>query len=730
MPAPSALRRLESDGQCVVTFADRVLFCYDADDIGMRNMAVVAVTDAGVGGKETAAVFGLTPEYVSMLRGRARRQGSSGLVKRRGRPPKLTSRQVGRARVWAAEGVTQTEIARRLGVSRPVIHDLLDRLGPASLQPALVEPADTGDRDTVGGEDESSVDGGVRERQPEPAEFPCAEPEPKLESGTVASAESAAAAGGAAASVGGAGVLGRLEGARVSSRYAGAMLLHAFYDRVGAQGVLVGVAGVGRARFDDLAMLTATSLSFALGAGSLESTKHLVRDQVGPLAGIAALPQLRTLRPRLAQMAEGADALALQRQLATAMIGADAPGMDLYFVDDHFVPYGGAKPVGKGWNNKRGRAERGLGDTLVCDYRGRAVVFCSGEPSGLSVTLPKALAELTQVTGTTKIMVGFDRGGAYPGVFTACRDAGADWVTYRRGKLAATTATPRRYFHTDPDGITTAVLLADEQVQITDYGTARQITLFEGKPGAETPLLQVLTSDMCAPAAALLAWLRCRWRIENVLKDLIGHYGMDWLCSYTSDLIDDTRLIDNPARKTARAKLTAATNTLATAQQALAQLLGCPDLGVTEKNNQIPTAEHAITKARAAVSAAEDELATIPAKLPANQIIDAAQRAILRTRRRGLQMVLRLLAFNAELWLADHLNAYLRDNNEYRAATRNLFHLGGTIAYTTQAIIVTLHRPQTPKLARSLALLIEEINTNPPRMPGDHRPITYTLTTP
>jgi hypothetical protein len=195
-------------------------------------------------------------------------------------------------------------------------------------------------------------------------------------------------------------------------------------------------------------------------------------------------------------------------------------------------------------------------------------------------------------------------------------------------------------------------------------------------------VLQVLTSDMGAPAAALLAWLRCRWRIENVLKDLIRHYGMDYLCSYTADLIDDTRLIDNPARKTARATLTAATNTLATAERALAPLLGSPDLGVTEKNNQIPTAEHAIAKARAAVSAAEDELAAIPARLPANQIIDAAQRAILRTRRRGLQMVLRLLAFNAELWLADHLNAYLRDNDEYRAATRNLFHLGGTITYT------------------------------------------------
>jgi len=35
----------------------------------------------------------------------------------------------------------------------------------------------------------------------------------------------------------------------------------------------------------------------------------------------------------------------------------------VYYVDDHFVPYTGAKPVAKGWNSKRGRAERGRADT-------------------------------------------------------------------------------------------------------------------------------------------------------------------------------------------------------------------------------------------------------------------------------------------------------------------------------------------------------------------------------
>jgi hypothetical protein len=94
----------------------------------------------------------------------------------------------------------------------------------------------------------------------------------------------------------------------------------------------------------------------------------------------------------------------------------------LYFVDDHFVPYEGAKPVGKGYNTKRRHAQKGLADTLVTDYHGRAACFVSGPPSGLTTTLPAALAQLRQVTGDAKIMLGFDRGGSYPSVFTHCRD--------------------------------------------------------------------------------------------------------------------------------------------------------------------------------------------------------------------------------------------------------------------------------------------------------------------
>ena len=55
-------------------------------------------------------------------------------------------------------------------------------------------------------------------------------------------------------------------------------------------------------------------------------------------------------------------------------------------------------------------------------------------------------------------------------------------------------------------------MLADELVELTGYGSARQLILFEDG----TAILQVLTSDLTATGASLLCWLRARWRIENM----------------------------------------------------------------------------------------------------------------------------------------------------------------------------------------------------------------------
>ena len=699
---------------------------YAEGDLAMRNMVIVTLRRVGFPGWRVAEVFGLTPTYVARLKTAAARGGAATLAGQDGpgRPRTLGRDQQELARQWREQGESDLEIGRRLGVAGTTVARRL-AAGPTA-------GAGAGSRQE---ELELAQPGPALapEQQPEPG--PGDDPEQEPAGGAGLAAEPAGAARGEAGGGPPSPPPGpggpEITGGAFWSRYAGAMLLHAFTARAGAGQVLESAAGAGRGaggyRFADVALLSVTSMCFALGAATIEQVKHLTASCAGPLAGLAVLPHLRSLRPRLAAIADAADPLALQEMAARAMLAADPVTSGVYYVDDHFVPYAGAKPVAKGWNNKRGKAERGRADTHVTAHDGRAVCFVTGEPSGLAVTLPKALAELKKAAGPgAAVMLGFDRGGAYAQVFRHCREQGVHWVTYRRAPLAVPARLPVITTITR-GGKARQIAWAEETVQIKDYGQARQITLFEHGQVA----LQVLTSDFDACPADILAWLKSRWREENFLKYAAQNYGIDKICDYIAGIEANTKIADNPDRKKANAAVREAEKAVAAAERDLAVLLADPAISPAAKNTRlIPAAQDKITAAHKKLAAAQTARDKIPAKLPANLIDPEAQVALLRTCRRGLQMVLRLHAHNAEHWLASHLNAYLDDDDEYRAITRQTIirGLAGTITYNPQAITVELHRPGAPRVARALALLIEEINHTPPAIPGDTRPITYQLT--
>ena len=704
MPDPRDLRRDEQGGMEWISAGPVVLACYPSGDVGLRNVAAVTMRQLGFPGKTVAAVFGLTEGYVATLRQRALRDGAAGLVRPSGPKPKLTPADWERGRRWRRAGTGVTEIAALLGVAPSTVSRHLGGSGQQEL------PRDKGS-----------------EQEPEHAAGPSPRPAPGARGGR---AEEPAGPGEPPPAASGTGLVltgPRIRAGRLESRHAGAMLLHAFGSQASSGAILAACGdGESRGRYEDVALLAAASLGFALGAATIEQFKHLTAQAAGPLAGLAVLPGLRTLRPRLAAIADRTDPLELQSLFAAAMLGADPVLSGVYYVDDHFVAYTGAKPVGKGWNNKRGKAEKGRADTHVTAHDGRAVCFVTGEPSGLVTTLPLALAELKKAAPPgQKIMVGFDRGGAYAQVFRACREQQAQWLTYRRAPLAVPENLPVLAEIT-VNGKARQVAWADETARIKEYGQARQLTLFENG----RPALQVLTSDKDGCAAEILSFLKSRWREENFLKYGAQNYGIDKICDYAAAIEANAKVIDNPARKAANTAVRAAEKHLAAAREAYAIMLADPAIPARDKNARlIPAAQRKITRAEARLAAAKAARDQTPAKLPASQIDPGARIAILRSGRRGLQMVLRLLAHNAEHWLASHLNAYLRDDDEYRAITRETIirGLSGVITYTPTAVTVILGSPRSPRIAAALTLLINEINAAPPAMPGDSRPITYQL---
>ena len=722
-----------------VRHGNYTITAYRKDDLGLRNLAICALTESGVSGNTAAALFGLTPVQISRIRGQYRKNGSAGLARRRGRPPSLTPAQVRQARLAAGAGVTHGQIAARLKVSRPLIASLIGAHGPLYPQDELPGTGQA-EADDQAGDDQAAAEGQPAEENPE-AEAEEKDPPPPPP-------PSAAAAQEEEGEEGCGGAPGRpyhcaqaVPGA-YRSRYAGAMLTHAFTSAIGAAGILAagcGLDGAGGAA--DLAMLNATAMGFTLGALTLEQTKHLQAADAGPLTGLTALPGLRAWRQRLGAIGDRVDPLALQRRMTAALLGHLPPAHQVFFADDHIAGYTGSKPVSRGRNPRRGKNTKAHDDTYMCDLSGRALVFASGEPSGLSVTLPPVLGQLTaarQATtsgggsgegGQDRPVVVFDRGGSYPKTFKAVHAAGYDWISWRRAPLADTAMLPvcaviRQY------GQDRHIAFTDERIHLDGYPhPVRQISLFEH--GALVAQLLTSCLDLCA--GALLGLLRSRWIIENFLKYNAANYGIDTLADYTASLTDDTRPTGNPARAQARKAKQAAAAALAAAQAGLAQMLADPAIPAADKNARlIPAAHKKIAACERDLAAAAAALKTVPAKIPRNQLRPGAQRALLRPGRRLLQLVLRLLAANAEQHLADHLNVYLHDDDEYRAITREtiLRGLGGVITYTPDAITVTLDRPSQPRVTRALACLLAEINTSPPVIPGDHRPIAYHLAGP
>ena len=106
--------------------------------------------------------------------------------------------------------------------------------------------------------------------------------------------------------------------------------------------------------------------------------------------------------------------------------------------------------------------------------------------------------QLLEICDGQPLMLGFDRGGAYPKTFCELRDRGIDWITYRRAPLAVPTVKPRRSW-VRLDGQRHYVRVADELVELDGYGKCRQLSVYQDG----RVVLQILTSDLRTPAARL-----------------------------------------------------------------------------------------------------------------------------------------------------------------------------------------------------------------------------------
>ena len=603
-------------------------------------------------------------------------------------PSKLTEEKVAEISGLRAEGLSRAEIVERAGVGAGTVSRALAGSAPAQPAPARASGLE-----------------------------PLARPEPReaerqaARRGELAEAEPRITPG-------------------ASLPLAGALVVLPALAVTGLLDCVEATYGRARAAFYGLRSLVLTVVFAALvGEPRAEGLTRVDPVDLGRLLGLDRAPEPKTLRRRMAALASRYRAAELLAALAHRHAAADADALGVLYVDGHVRAYHGRAKVAKAHLARLRLSMPAEVDTWVADRNGDGLVVFSAPPgASLAAELRRVAAWARQLLGPDRRpTICFDRAGWSPTLFAELVASGFDILTYRKG---AKPLEPRRVFaeHTfvDDAGTEHRYLLADRRVRVpyTQKGrrrafACRQITRLDPDSGHQT---QILTTRADPDPAPLAHAMFSRWRQENFFRYMRAHFGLDALDAY--DLADDdpTRLVPNPARRAADARVRDARRVLeaAEAEEGRATLDG--------RRDKIAAAE--IAAAFAAARTHLTELATaaraIPARVPLGDAHPDAAR--LDPERKRIHDAIRMATYNAESALARLLtNHYPRADDEARSLLREIFASPADLEVIGEELHVRVKPLSAPRRTRALAGLCDDLTTTETTYPGTKLRLVYSV---
>jgi transposase-like protein len=521
---------------------------------------------------QIAAAFGVDPGTLWRWEQTLTEHGTAGLASdKRGPkgPHRLTAPVIARIHALAADGDTQTAIAREVGVSTTSVRRALGMPNPDLTSAQTDHPGSGTGPDAADAADAAVADVAAAAAAEVPAPVLPVLPEPVDRGGERALARF--------------GLIGHAPpvfapAARVP--LAGLMLALPALQATGLLDCAKRVFGALPNGFYGLesVLLEAVWRTLA-GEARAEGASRIDPVAFGRVLGLDRSPEVKTIRRKLGQLAGTGQVDRLLAALAAAHLarpeaiatttttigggsdpqdaGAVPVGMLLY-VDGHVRAYQGTRKVAKTHLARLRFPAPATLETWVSDAHGDPVLVVMAEPgASLAGELRRLVPQLRAAVGDERrVLVGFDRGGWSPALFAHLHARGFDVLTWRKGPaqdVAADAFTNVAF--TDETGREHAWRAADTTISLpvgtTSGGgdaptpgmhrehehehdrdgegeqqvfTMRQVTLAvpatrhrraSGDEDTATRQIHILTTRTDLPTSQVIHRMGSRWRQEN-----------------------------------------------------------------------------------------------------------------------------------------------------------------------------------------------------------------------
>jgi Transposase protein len=686
-------------GHLIGTFTDEQLVERDL-------LIVVVCREPRVRMNHVAEAFGISTQTVRRIRRKHERGGVQAIAKshRRGRPRQQTQQLEGRLFVLFDAGMSIDAAHEELGarVSRSVVARAHKKWVSLRAAPTVDE------HDSAASEPLPGVVVAVPEQQGV-AQSPIhavdvEEDEASTDATGELELEQACAEGGL-----------RVEhlGAWVMLAMLNALGLYALAERLRAkterEKQTDGTRFIGKVTLR--VALDAVAIALSIGKRCVEGVRWLATPSGPTLLRREQVISASWARRVLARFGSEAG-IELHWSQATSLAGSATEGDNraVFYIDNHMRPYTGKHTIRKGWRMQDKRARPGVSDYYVHDEEGRPIARID-DPSNGTLTdwlHPMARVLREALGGATKVLMAFDRAGAFAEHMASLRDDHLEFVTYERAPypmLSDSAFKQKRWLKIGRKRV--RLVEAARKNLGKGRGRVRRIYV-QTENGAQLSVLAVAD----APAKLLVTVLLRRWpRQENQFKHENERWGINQLDGRRVNDYPADEIIPNPARRRLDRELRIARSAEGEALRRLAQL----DDNDPKKAIYDDDIEHARDLQRELQALRP----TVPTHAPVGETELAGELVRHPGRYKLVIDTLRVALANVESDLAAWLGPELPRAAEAKKTLAKLFDAPGNVRPNGRTITITLEPAGTRAELRAVDSLLSRLNALDLQLPGD-----------
>lgn len=478
---------------------------------------------------------------------------------------------------------------------------------------------------------------------------------------------------------------------------------------------------------------------------TVEQLRYQPPGELGKLLALDRIPEVRTLREKLAWMTRSPEAVAAWAvALSAQWLRRDPEAAGVLYVDGHVRVYHGELAVlPRRYVSRERLCLRGTTDYWVNDQIGQPyfVVSCEFNDGLLKVLreqiVPRLLREVpNQPTAEQlqaqpwrhRFLLVFDREGSSPAFFQEMwRDHRIACVSYRKHPLEPW----------EPAEFTEqSVSLSSGMVKmrLAERGTAwgeiwvREIRKLS-QSGQQTSLM---TTAYGLDNARVAVCLFSRWSQENFIKYMMEHFAIDALSERGVEEVDETKEVVNPAWRQKDAQVRSLRQKLQSRQAAygLVELDSALQTDAvqhyqakkSELREEVEGLQTQFNQARAERKALDRRVAV--KALPESEKIKR-----LRPLRKQFLDTIKMIAYRAETGLCALLRDEVGRLEDVRPLIRNLFRQDANLLPDPDhhRLTVEIHHLTNAQADQAIAKLLEKLNSLAFPYPGTNLVLNFKL---